>query len=455
MLENRPKFHFTAQKNWMNDPNGLVYLDGQYHLFYQHNPLGDTPGNIGWGHAVSPDLLHWTEQPMAIAFANGIMAFSGSVVVDKQNSSGFGINALIALFTAHHTTKALQAQHLAFSTDQGQTWRSYDGNPVLDIGQADFRDPKVFWHEPTQGWVMLVVLPDQHKIQFYGSSNLKNWEFLSDFGPAGATGGIWEVPDIFMLQLEQQQHWVLKVDIGTGALHGGSGGQYFVGQFDGIRFTADSLKTKWLDYGKDFYAALSFANLSGRHVWLAWMNNWQYAAQTPTSPWRGAMSIPRELSLRRTTDGVCLIQQPIPELQSLRGQHFSAQNFQVGSQSKALPIGGQHLEILLELTLQTAQEFGFRFGETTIGYDTQTQEVFIKRPQPNMVGFPGRHAVVVPLEPDGLCLHIFIDTYSVEVFVQNGLFVLTDQIFPKSVGLEFYAVAGAVQVKTLTVWELA
>ncbi len=471
MLENRPKFHFTTQRNWINDPNGLVYLDGQYHLFYQHNPLGNTPGNIGWGHALSTDLLHWTEQPMAIAFANGIMAFSGSVVVDKRNSSGFGTNTLIALFTAHHTTQALQTQYLAFSTDQGQTWTPYEGNPVLDLGQADFRDPKVFWHEPTQRWVMLVVLPNEHKVLFYGSSNLKNWDFLSDFGPVGAIDGIWEVPDMFMLRLEQQEHWVLKIDIGSGALHGGSGGQYFIGQFDGKRFIADSLETKWLDYGKDFYAALSFANLEGvstanlegvstanlegRHVWLAWMNNWQYAQQTPTSPWRGAMSIPRELSLRRTADGFCLVQQPIPELKTLRTRNFSLENLQLKNETRALPIDGQQLEILLEFTLETAQEFGFRYGETTIGYDATTQEVFIERPQPDLEGFAGRHSIVVPLEFGNLQLQIFIDSCSVEVFVQDGLFVLTDLIFPESTGLELYALDGTVRFRTLVVWELA
>ncbi len=455
----RPKFHFTAQKNWINDPNGLVFLDGEYHLFYQHNPLADTPGNIGWGHAVSPDFITWTELPMAIVFENGIMAFSGSVLVDKQNASGYGFNALIALFTAHHTTKRLQTQHLAYSTDLGRTWTQYAGNPVLDIGKADFRDPKVFWHELTQRFIMLVVLPNEHKVLFYNSSDLKNWEYKSEFGPAGAVGGIWEVPDMFSLPLERTQHWVLKVDIGSGGQHGGSAGQYFIGTFDGTQFIADSPETKWLDYGKDFYAALSFANLEHRTVWLAWMNNWEYAALTPTSPWRGAMSIPRELSLKRTSHGIDLVQKPIPELENLRANHFQAQNFQIKNETRALPIGGRCLEIQAEFTLETAQEFGFCFGkDIKIAYDSTSQEVFILRGQTEdtdfHANFSGRHHAKL-IEQNSLKLHIFIDHCSVEVFVQNGEIVLTDLVFfSPNTTLELYAKNGTVQVNNLNVWEL-
>lgn len=459
MLENRPKFHFTSQKNWINDPNGLVFLDGEYHLFYQHNPLGDTPGNIGWGHAVSSDLLNWTELPMAIPFADGIMAFSGSVVVDKANSSGYGENALIALYTAHHTSKQLQTQHLAFSTDLGRTWGFYEHNPVLDLDKADFRDPKVFWHELTQRWVMLVVLPNEHKVLFYNSSNLKNWVHQSEFGPAGATNGIWEVPDMFSLPLEGTQHWVLKVDIGSGGQHGGSAGQYFIGQFDGTHFRADSLETKWLDSGKDFYAALSFANLEQRTVWLAWMNNWEYAQLTPTSPWRGAMSIPRELSLKRTQQGVRLVQQPIVELEKLRKNNFQAQDFQMQNETRALPIGGTSLEVLAEFQVGTAQEFGFELGkQIKIGYSNINQEIFVLRDDPTNFhkGFSGRHHAKLPLENRMLQLHIFIDSCSVEVFVQHGEIVLTDLFFAhdQNTVLKLYVENGTVLINNLVVWEL-
>jgi fructan beta-fructosidase len=460
MLENRPIFHFTTQKNWINDPNGLVFLNGEYHLFFQHNPLGDTPGNIGWGHAVSTDLITWTELPMALPFANGIMAFSGSVVVDKTNSSGFGQNALIALFTAHHTTKRLEAQHLAFSTDLGRTWGLFEGNPVLDLGKADFRDPKVFWHEPTQRWVMLVVLPDEHKVLFYNSSDLKNWVFLSDFGPAGASNGIWEVPDMFCLPLEGRQHWVLKVDIGSGGQHGGSAGQYFTGQFNGTTFIADSLETKWLDDGKDFYAALSFANLESRTVWLAWMNNWEYAALTPTSPWRGAMSIPRELSLKRTAQGIRLVQQPIPELGKLRTDCFQAQNFQINNEARALPLSGTCLEIQAEFSLETASEFGFQIGaDIQIGYDSSKEEIFIDRKNTGQThfhaNFSGRHHAKLLLPQGTLHLQIFQDHCSLEVFVQHGEIVLTDLIFlSEPPSLKLYAKNGSVLLKNLAVWEL-
>jgi fructan beta-fructosidase len=458
---NRPKFHFTTQKNWINDPNGLVFLDGEYHLFYQHNPLGDTPGNIGWGHAVSSDLLNWTELPMAIPFANGIMAFSGSVLVDKANAGGFGTNALIALFTAHHTTKRLETQHLAFSIDLGRTWTQYAGNPVLDIGKADFRDPKVFWHEPTRRFIMLVVLPDEHKVLFYNSSDLKNWEYKSEFGPAGATNGIWEVPDIFCLPLEGNQHWVLKVDIGSGGQHGGSAGQYFIGQFDGTQFRADSFETKWVDSGKDFYAALSFANLEQRTVWLAWMNNWEYAALTPTSPWRGAMSIPRELSLKRTEQGITLVQQPILELEHSRGDCFQVQDFHLQNETREVPIHGACLEIQAEFMLETANEFGFWLGKhTKIAYNTTNQEFFVLRDQTEHTdfhnNFAGRHHAKIPLENGTLHLHIFIDTCSIEVFVQQGEIVITDLMFPKnpSSTLELYTKNGSVLVKNLVIWEL-
>lgn len=457
----RPAFHFTAKKNWINDPNGLVFLDGEYHLFFQHNPSANTPGNIGWGHAVSSDLLHWTELEMALPFQNSIMAFSGSVVVDTQNSSGFGTDALIALFTAHHTTKSLEAQHLAHSTDHGRTWQLYAGNPVLDIGQADFRDPKVFWHKPSQRWVMLVVLPFERIVQFYTSSNLKNWLFSSQFGSAGSVEGIWEVPDLFELLLDGVAYWVLKVDVGSGGLFGGSGGQYFIGQFDGQCFVTESLETNWLDFGKDFYAALSFNNLGSRRVWLAWMNNWQYAALTPTAPWRGAMSLPRELSLWRDSRGLRLRQLPIAELEQRRVALYSETNVVVQNQHLPLAIRGQHLEIMAEFTVQDAPEFGLKVcvganSQTTIGYQTATQEVFVDRRQTGDFCdlFAGRYTA--RLEQTKLRLHIFIDSCSLEVFVQHGEVVFTTLIFPEhgADALELYALGGRVELSQLSIWTL-
>src|SRR5688572_15851638 len=246
----RPQFHFTPATNWMNDPNGMVFYDGEYHLFYQFNPFGDKWGHMSWGHAVSCDLVRWEHLPIALLEEDGVMIFSGSAVVDWKNTSGFGKNGkppLIAIYTGHSTKKPLQNQHIAYSNDPGRTWTKFSGNPVLDIGEKDFRDPKVFWHEPAQRWVMVVAWPVQRKARFYSSPDLKHRTHLSDFGPAGSTTGIWECPDLFPLRVEKNnianrksqirnERWALIVNVGSGAPAGGSGCQYFVGEFDGNQF---------------------------------------------------------------------------------------------------------------------------------------------------------------------------------------------------------------------------
>lgn len=245
----RPQFHFTPSQNWMNDPNGLIWYKGKYHLFFQYNPSGNSWGNISWGHAVSTDLVHWKQLPVAIPQDDDEMVFSGSVVQDKNNTTGFGTKKnppLVAVYTSLVKSTNVQRQSLAYSTDGGTTWTKYSGNPVLDLGSVNFRDPKVFWYAPTHSWLMAVALSDQHKIAFYSSSNLKNWTHLSDFGPAGATGGVWECPDLFPLPMDgnpKKTKWVLAVNLNPGAIAGGSGAQYFVGDFDGKQFTADDSGT--------------------------------------------------------------------------------------------------------------------------------------------------------------------------------------------------------------------
>ena len=326
----RPRFHFTPARNFMNDPNGLVFDGGEYHLFYQHNPFGPEWGHMSWGHAVSPDLVHWTHLPVALREENGVMIFSGSVVADPDDTSGLcgppagRASCLIAIYTGHGLGK--QTQNLAFSTDRGRTWTKYAGNPVLDLGLKEFRDPKVFWHAPTRRWILLTVLADQHKLRIFGSSDLKAWEALSDFGPAGATGGAWECPDLFPLAVDGASgdtRWVLDIDINPGGQAGGSGGQYFVGTFDGRTFVNDNppATTLWVDYGKDFYATLSFSGVpasDGRRIWMGWMSNWLYANVEPTAPWRGVQSVPRALSLTRRPEGIRLVQTPVAELRTLR-----------------------------------------------------------------------------------------------------------------------------------------
>ncbi len=471
----RPEFHFTPERHWINDPNGLVYVDGEYHLFFQHNPLADAPGNISWGHAVSRDLLHWDQLPVAIPFQGGIMAFSGCAVVDWENSSGLGIDGqppLVIAFTGHHDGKSLEDQRLAYSTDRGRSWNLYAGNPVLDINQKDFRDPKVFWHAPSQRWIMVLVLANDYRVQFYGSSDLKSWSHLSDFGPAGSVGGVWEVPELFELPINgdpTRTRWVLKVDVGAGGPFGGSAGQYFIGQFDGQRFVPDDPQAEpnWIDGGKDFYAAVSWSDLpaqDGRRIWLAWMSNWQYAHLTPTRPWRGMMSIPRTVTLQQIGNEIRLVQQPVRELERARGEHYSLSGALLEG-ARPLPIRGDALEIIAEFEPSTATEFGLKLrvgqdAETLVGYDALTQSLYVDRSRSGSVDFspefPGRHSAQMPAIEGRVSFHVFVDACSVEVFANGGRTVISDLIFPRPEddSLELYAVGGQARLVSLEAWAL-
>lgn len=333
---NRPQTHFSPPRNWMNDPNGLVYYDGTYHLFYQYNPGDKVWNDMHWGHATSTDLIRWTHKPVALyPDPEGLgFVFSGGAVVDYNNSSGLSSDStppLIALFT-HSSSTGKQVQSLAYSVDQGDSWTMYAKNPIIaNPGIADFRDPKVVWHESSNHWIMVVAADD--RIKFYRSTNLINWEFLHDFGEGlGAHGGCWECPDLFPLQTKDQniRKWVLIVSLNPGGPNGGSATQYFIGDFDGHTFSQENNDTLWLDYGPDHYAGITWNGLSpvnGRRILIAWMSNWDYANHLPTDPWRGAMTVPRELSLINTEQGLRVAAQPIHEYQRLRtGQPFKLQN---------------------------------------------------------------------------------------------------------------------------------
>jgi fructan beta-fructosidase len=440
----RPTFHFTPARYFMNDPNGLVFYKGEYHLFYQYNPLGERWGHMSWGHAVSTDMLHWQHLPVALREEDGVMIFSGSAVVDERNSSGLcrqrvaDHSCLVAIYTGHGRNR--QTQNLAYSRDRGRTWTKYAGNPVIDLGLKDFRDPKVFWHEPTGRWIMASVLADQHKVRFFGSPDLKRWEVLSDFGPAGATGGVWECPDLFPLGIEGEPgrtRWVLDVDINPGGVAGGSAGQYFIGTFDGTTFVNDNLPstTRWVDYGSDFYASLSFSNIpptDGRRIWMAWISNWQYANEEPTVSWRGAQSVPRTLALRRLPDGVRLVQAPIAELIRLRTMKQPTPL----TTTHALP-GSADIE--LELTRGDWSEAGLRFsnaqGEAvTLGVTAQPLELFIDRRRSRTTAwhkdYPGRHAGPIRFRKDRISLRVLFDRSVVEVFGNDGETVITDRVYP-------------------------
>lgn len=451
----RPQFHFSPELNWMNDPNGLVFHNGEYHLFYQYNPAGNEWGHMSWGHAVSKDMMRWEHLPIAIPEKDGVMAFSGSCVVDHRNSSRFGTGntpPMVAIFTGHKPGK--QVQNLAYSNDDGRTWALYEGNPVLDLGLADFRDPKVFWHEGTKQWIMVVSLATERVIAFFGSDNLKNWKELSRFGPAGVRSkSNWECPDLFELPVENEsgkELWVLEADMGDGSIAGGSGGEYFVGHFDGVRFTTIQ-HSQWVDYGRDFYAPISFENFpntDNRRVWLGWFNNWQ-TCLIPTQPWRGSMSVPRELSLRKLSFNseepatYVLVQKPIREFSKLYGESTPLDTRQLGWPPKKITQPGEIPEMQFELTAEfkpgRARSLGLRIhtGEdeyTEIGYDSQFLGAYVDRTKSGNVSFhpafSGRHNAPARLIDGKVSVRVLVDRSSVEVFVNDGEAVISDQIFP-------------------------
>ena len=480
----RPAIHFTARDTWLNDPNGLVFHDGLYHLFYQNNPYGSVWGNMSWGHATSRDLLHWTEHPVAIACDETEDIFSGSVVVDRGNTAGFGSAeqpALVAIYTsafkAASELNGTQAQSLAYSTDGGMTWQKYDGNPVLTRDSANFRDPKVFRYQGELGayWVMVAVEAHHQQVVFYRSDDLKSWDFLSDFGPANADAGDWECPDLFPLAVDgdpANTKWVLIVNVNPGAVAGGSGGQYFVGQFDGARFVPDAgslvapagLRTVpdpseasaalrqclWLDWGRDCYAAVSFTDApDDRRIIIGWMNNWDYANELPTAPWRSSMTLARELRLTAVDGCARLVQQPVlPEPGTggalpAAGEHLTVETVELRNEALRLPdpVPGSAQVIEADILPGTADRIGFQFfgnSDGTAGailsYDPATAQLILDRRQSGNTGFHGKFASVesapVHLENGVLKLLIVVDHCSVEVFAQGGRTVLTDLIFP-------------------------
>ena len=464
----RPQVHFSPRMNWTNDPNGLVFFRGEYHLFFQYNPFGDQWGHMSWGHAVSRDRLHWRELPVAIPEHDGEMVFTGSVVVDKNTSGLCGTKpeCLVAVYTGHRSTPELtrQTQNLAYSLDQGRTWTRYDANPVIDLDMADFRDPSVFWDEPLKGWVMAVALPKQHKVRFYSSRDLKHWTELSDFGPAGEVGGDWECPDLVHIPAENGTAgmWMLKVGINPGAPQGGSGEQYFLGDFDGKRFTPSREPGGhgWTNYGKDDYCAISFNHLpaGARPVLLGWMNNWQYASKLPTSPWRGQMSLARRLALVSDKDGIIAKQTPIVEgLREGKGDSFS------GDSARTITLEAP-FEIELNFDPREEKVFGVRLrtGErewTEIGFDREKLQFFIDRTKSGtMVGQGFAYRTTAPLALDRrFDLRLIVDRSSIEAYAQGGTIAMTNLIFPTSgrSRVELFSKSGKPVPVKGTSWKLA
>ena len=440
----RPDFHFTPKQGWMNDPNGMVYLNGQYHLFFQHYPEGTVWGPMHWGHATSSDLVHWKEQPIAL-FPDSIgMIFSGSAVLDKNNTSGLGrggIAPLVAIFTQHNMPgeKAgrtdFQNQSIAYSLDEGNTWTKYAGNPVLKTPNLkDFRDPKVIWHAPTQKWIMNLAVADH--VEFYSSPNLINWTKESEIGKnLFAHGGVWECPDLLQFNVNGKKIWVLLVSMNPGGPNGGSATQYIVGDFDGHAFKPYSTDIKWMDYGLDNYAGVTFANVGDRNILIGWMSNWNYANVVPTEKWRSAMTVPRELSLieqnnnkkvNASSKDFLLVSSPVKELKNDFAEIISKENV-LPNRIDIKDLKATDFEIILSNTYNE---------KLIVGYHANKKQFYIDRTKAGVSNFNERFAAVA-LAPrlsyaTNMDLSILLDKTSIELFADGGRTVMTALFFPTS-----------------------
>ena len=460
----RPVYHFAPQWGWMNDPNGMVYKDGEYHLFYQYNPYGSRWGNMNWGHAISRDLVSWEHMPVAISPDGLGTIFSGSAVVDKDNTAGFGANAIVAFYTQ---ASARQMQSIAYSTDNGRTFKKYAGNPVLTGDVADFRDPKVSWHEGTHKWILTLAVGQE--IRFYSSPNLKDWTYESNFGEGqGNHGGVWECPDLFELPVAgtSQKKWVLIVNINPGGPFGGSATQYFVGSFDGHKFVNESPKaTKWMDFGKDHYATVTWSNApQNRVIALAWMSNWQYANEVPTMQYRSSNSVPRDLRLF-VKDGETYLQSaPSPELLALRKDKVMSKSFSVGKAytiDQLMSDNKGTYEITMTVRQKKQGNLSMRLmneqgEEIEYSLDMAKRELTCIRDKSGVTGFSKDFITPTVTQVDGgdLQLRFLVDRSSVEAFVNDGRFVMTNLVFPHTPynKVMFSATGGSVSVKNFTVY---
>ena len=463
----RPTYHFSPLYGWMNDPNGMVYKDGEYHLFYQHNPYGSKWGNMHWGHAISKDLINWEHRPDAITPDALGTIFSGSAVVDTDNTAGFGAGAIVAIYTQNSDR---QVQSIAYSTDNGRSFTKYENNPVLTSDARDFRDPKVFWHKETQRWIILLAVGQE--MQIFSSSNLKDWAFESSFGEGqGAHGGVWECPDLFELPVDgtNEKKWVLLCNLNPGGPFGGSATQYFVGTFNGKEFVNESpSQTKWMDWGKDHYATVTWSDApDNRRIAIAWMSNWQYANDVPTSQYRSPNSVPRDLSLF-TVDGETYLQSaPSPELLALRDVS-KKRSFKVNGTrtiKEMIPGNGGAYEIELTIENQHADVIGFRLyndkgEEVDMQYDMKEKKFSMDRRKSGDVGFnenfPMLTWTAIESGKDELKLRLFVDKSSVEAFGDGGRFVMTNQVFPSEpyTHIDFYSKGGAYKVDSFVIYKL-
>lgn len=446
----RPQLHFSPKKKWMNDPNGLVYYDNTYHMFFQHYPDSTIWGPMHWGHATSKDLVHWQQQPIALYPDSLGYIYSGSVVIDSNNTSGFGENGkipLVAIFT--HSNPVLrkegknnyQYQSLAYSLDKGNSWTKYAGNPVLNNpGIKDFRDPKVIWYKPANKWIMTLATKD--RVTFYSSADLKKWEKESEFGQSlGAHGGVWECPDLLSFDINGKKVWVLLVSINPGGPNGGSATQYFVGDFDGKNFSPHDELTKWLDFGTDNYAGVTFFNTGERKIFIGWMSNWQYANKVPTLAWRSAMTLSRELELKPSKTGYLLASKPVIEFNQIKSGERSFKNISLRKDldltTEIKSIAGQYQ---ISLSSDKLKSFDILFSnefseELIVGYNKDSNHFYIDRTKSGKSDFDKGFAkkIIAPrLSGNSKTdMTLIIDESSVEVFADDGVTVITSVVFPQ------------------------
>jgi len=469
----RPGYHFSCPKNWMNDPNGLIYFDGVYHAFYQYNPFDVIWGNMSWGHAISTDLVHWKNLPVAIPQYGDTMIFSGCNIVDVNNTSGFCTHPQLGCMLAYYTAAQdpPETQAVAYSNNFGLSYTIYPGNPLIaDEGDEIFRDPKVFYYEPGQHWVMVVAVPMSYIVKIYTSTNLLNWTHTSSFGPDGSTAGGWEDPDLYPLVDDKgNTKWVLNHAVAVNAV------EYYIGEFNGTHFTNTETPgvELYIDYGKDFCEAASFNNLpDNRRLMVAWMDRGEYGYDLPTKVWRGQFTMIRELSLRRYPEGLRVVQQPLPELSMLRYNANHVDNIALDENHKSVVINktDNQMEIFAQFELpkdksQYPKEFGFKVfvganQSTVIGYKVQEKLLYVDRTNSGVVdfniAFAGSSNATLDVEDNIITLRIFLDQSSVEVFANDGKIAMTNLIYPDPTQNQVlaYVEGGSVSITCLDTWML-
>lgn len=450
----RPRFHLTPEATWMNDPNGLIRHEGVWHAFFQNNPFGSTWGHMSWGHAVSDDLATWTHLPIALPCSETEMIFSGSIVHDAENTSGLGVpgeaGPLVAFYTsaytpAHATTPGIQAQSIAFSLDGGTHWEFYSDNPVLTRDSENFRDPKVFFHPESGRWVMVTVEALDYAVHLYTSADLLTWDEASTVTHPGLDGGIWECPDLLRVQVPGadgapgREAWVLVISTNPGGPAGGSGTYVLIGDFDGTRFTSDASPVP-LDLGQDCYAAVSFSGVDGDPVLLGWMNNWAYAEQTPTAPWRSAMTLPRTLHVEPAADGSVHVVQHAIVPNDLDAVDLDAADPDAGVDREPIRLdASEPFRLRGTLSPQGARRVVLRFGEgptqreLVLGLDPEGN-VVLDRSRAHLEAFAPDHPRSLPYSPragvEGVTFDLIVDRSCVDLELDGGRAMVSQQIFP-------------------------